>query len=99
MTQKGLKNKKIGVLMGGLSAEREVSLRTGAAIGKALESIGYKIEMIDVDRTIPAVLVEKKIDVAFIALHGKYGEDGAIQGLLEILGIPYTPVVECSPRL
>lgn len=81
---------KIGVLLGGRSAEREVSLRTGEAIYKALLSLGYEAEKIDVDKNIANNLLDSKIDLAFIALHGKYGEDGTIQGLLKILEIPYT---------
>lgn len=76
--------------MGGLSAEREVSLRTGAAIAGALKSKGYQIVEIDVARNLPAVLLAEKVEVAFIALHGKYGEDGTVQGLLELMGLPYT---------
>lgn len=85
-----LKNKKIGVLMGGLSEEREISLKTGAAILKALGDKGYKAVGIDAGRDISSVLIKKKIDIAFIALHGRYGEDGCVQGLLEVMGIPYT---------
>lgn len=81
---------KIGVLLGGRSAEREVSLRTGEAIYRALLSNGYDAVKIDVDKNIVENLKSKKIELAFIALHGKYGEDGTIQGLLEILEIPYT---------
>jgi len=90
MTMVELKTKKIGVLMGGLSAERQVSLNSGAAVQKALLACGYDAVAIDVDRDIAQVLVRERVDVAFIALHGRYGEDGAIQGLLEIMGIPYT---------
>lgn len=84
------KKKRIGVLMGGISEEREVSLRTGAAILKALQSKGYKAVGIDAGRDIAGVLAKKKIDVAFLALHGRYGEDGCMQGLLEVMAIPYT---------
>ena len=90
MTREELKTKKIGVLMGGLSAEREVSLKTGEAVRKALLSLGYDAVAIDVDRDIAQVLVREWVDVAFIALHGRYGEDGVIQGLLEMMGVPYT---------
>lgn len=76
--------------MGGLSAEREVSLKTGAAVTAALERRGCQVIPIIVDAEIPKVLGREKIDVAFIALHGRFGEDGAIQGLLEIMRIPYT---------
>jgi D-alanine-D-alanine ligase len=90
MTREELKTKKIGVLLGGLSAERQVSLNSGAAVHKALLARGYDAVAIDVDRDIAQLLVRERVDVAFIALHGRYGEDGAIQGLLEIMGIPYT---------
>jgi D-alanine-D-alanine ligase len=82
--------KHVAVLMGGLSAEREVSLSSGAAVKKALEAIGYKVTTIDVGRDIASVLEKLRPDVVFNALHGHYGEDGNIQGILEILGIPYT---------
>lgn len=85
-----MKNKVIGVLMGGISSEREVSFKTGEAVAKALETLSYRVRRIVVDDNITYVLGNSDIDVAFIALHGKFGEDGCIQGLLEILGIPYT---------
>ena len=81
-------NKKIGVLMGGLSSEREVSLATGDAILKALQEKGYNAIAIDVGRDVAEVIRESGIEIAFNGLHGKYGEDGAIQGLLEVSGIP-----------
>src|SRR4030065_609108 len=84
------KKSKIGGLMGGLSEEREISFKTGTAILKALGDKGYKAIGIDAGRDIPGVLLKKKIDIAFIALHGRYGEDGCMQGLLEVMGIPYT---------
>lgn len=87
---KDLRNKKIGVLMGGWSSEREISLKTGQAIAKALRQDGFKVRSIDVTRDIVYKLKKEKIDIAFIALHGSYGEDGKIQSLLEILDIPYT---------
>jgi D-alanine-D-alanine ligase len=90
MTRKELKNKRIGVLMGGLSAEREVSMRTGQAISQALQTSGYQVVDVDADRDLPQQLVDAQVDVAFIALHGRGGEDGTVQGLLEIMGIPYT---------
>jgi D-alanine-D-alanine ligase len=80
----------VAVLMGGLSAEREVSLRSGAACAAALEREGYRVTQIDVDRNLAAKLREVSPDVCFNALHGRYGEDGCVQGLLECLGIPYT---------
>lgn len=82
--------KKIGVLMGGLSAEREVSLKSGDAILKALKDMGYNAAGIDVGRDLADGLKQEKVEFAFIALHGRYGEDGAVQGMLEIMGIPYT---------
>ena len=85
------KSKKIGVLCGGMSNEREVSLRSGKNCFEALKRLGFEnTEIIDVDRNIAKTLIEKKIEIAYIALHGKYGEDGCIQGLLEVIGIPYT---------
>ncbi len=85
-----MKSRKIGVLMGGLSAERGVSLKSGAAVHQALLAGGYQAVAIDVGRDLAAVLVQEKIEAAFIALHGRYGEDGCVQGLLELLQIPYT---------
>ena len=85
-----LKIRRIGVLCGGSSHEREVSLRTGDAVYKALVFLGLNVSKLDVDRDIALRLAKEKIDLAFIALHGKLGEDGTIQGLLEIMGIPYT---------
>lgn len=82
---------KIGVLYGGMSSEREVSLRSGKNCFEALKRLGYtNVELIDVDKNIAKNLIENNIEIAYIALHGKYGEDGCIQGLLEILNIPYT---------
>ncbi|MDN5942915.1 MAG: D-alanine--D-alanine ligase [Nitrospira sp.] len=81
---------RIGVLMGGQSAEREVSLRTGAAVHRSLVRRGYDAVAIDVGPTLSQDLRDQKIDLAFLALHGPGGEDGAIQGFLETLGIPYT---------
>ncbi len=83
-------SKHVAVLMGGLSAEREVSLNSGAACAKALEGEGYRVSMIDVGRDLPARLAETRPDVCFNALHGRFGEDGCVQGVLETLGIPYT---------
>ncbi len=82
--------KHVAVLMGGLSAERDVSLRSGEACAKALEAQGYRVSRVDVDRAIAEVLVALKPDVAFNALHGRFGEDGIVQGILEMLRIPYT---------
>jgi len=85
-----LKRKRVGVLLGGLSSERDVSLRSGAAVANALRGLGYDVVEIDVGRDLAARLVAEKVEVAFIALHGRYGEDGCVQGLLECLSIPYT---------
>ncbi|NWF51462.1 MAG: D-alanine--D-alanine ligase [Nitrospirae bacterium] len=85
-----LTNKRIGVLMGGRSAEREISLRSGMAVYDALKRLKYDVVAIDVGHNISDVLKKKKIDIAFITLHGGFGENGAIQGMLEVLGIPYT---------
>ncbi len=85
-----MKDKRIGVLMGGVSSEREISLLTGKAVSEALRFLGYDIVEIDVRWDIARVLSDVGVDVAFNALHGKMGEDGYIQGLLEWLRIPYT---------
>ncbi|UCG79205.1 MAG: D-alanine--D-alanine ligase [Nitrospirota bacterium] len=85
-----LRNRKIALLMGGTSAEREVSLKSGAAVSRALNDLGLDHVDIDADSSMCRTLMEKKVDLAFIALHGGWGEDGAIQGMLEILDIPYT---------
>jgi D-alanine-D-alanine ligase len=83
-------DKHVAVLMGGISSERPVSLSSGAACAKALEEQGYRVTRVDVGRDVAAVLAELKPDVAFNALHGPFGEDGTIQGILEYLEIPYT---------
>jgi D-alanine-D-alanine ligase len=83
-------SKHVAVLMGGWSAEREVSLRSGRACADALVRLGYRVTRIDVGRDIAAVLGTVKPDVALNVLHGRPGEDGALQGMLEILGIPYS---------
>jgi D-alanine-D-alanine ligase len=80
----------VAVLMGGWSAEREVSLVTGRACAKALRNGGHRVTEVDVGRDIGAVLAGLRPDVAFNALHGPFGEDGCIQGLLELQGVPYT---------
>jgi len=84
--------KSVTVLMGGFSSEREVSLVSGKAVAAALEAAGYDVARLDVvrDAGVIAAALEPAPDVVFNALHGRYGEDGRIQGLLEILGIPYT---------
>src|SRR5450631_3894692 len=82
--------KHVAVLMGGLSAEREVSLRSGEACARALEGEGFAVTKLDVARDIAEVLAKLKPEVAFNALHGRFGEDGIMQGILEMLAIPYT---------
>lgn len=84
--------KRVTVLMGGWSTEREVSLVSGAAVAEALREAGFAVETIDVHRDPVALIarLEPRPDVVFNALHGRYGEDGCIQGILDILGIPYT---------
>jgi len=82
--------KHVAVLMGGWSSEREVSLSSGKACAEGLRNSGYKVTEVDVDRKISSVLRHLEPDVAFNALHGPYGEDGLIQGVLEYLHIPYT---------
>ncbi len=82
--------KHVAVLMGGWVSERPVSLSSGRECAKALTEAGYKVTEIDVDRNVAAVLKEVAPDVAFNALHGPFGEDGCIQGILEVMGIPYT---------
>ncbi|PHP67587.1 D-alanine--D-alanine ligase [Zhengella mangrovi] len=82
--------KHVAVLMGGFSSERPVSLASGTACADALESEGYEVTRVDVDRDVASVLADLKPDVAFNALHGPFGEDGTIQGVLEYLQIPYT---------
>jgi len=82
--------KHVAVLMGGWSSERPVSLSSGEACATALEAEGFKVTRIDVNRQVSALLDELRPDVAFNALHGPFGEDGCIQGILEYLDIPYT---------
>ncbi len=82
--------KHVAVLMGGWSNERPVSLVSGAACADALQAEGYRVTRVDVQRDVAEVLARLKPDVAFNALHGPFGEDGCIQGVLEVLAIPYT---------
>lgn len=86
-------NRRVGVLMGGLSAERDVSLRTGEGVATALEARGHEVVRVAFGpdtRGIDELVRASDIDVAFLALHGRGGEDGCVQGLLELMGIPYT---------
>jgi D-alanine-D-alanine ligase len=85
-----MSKKHVAVLYGGFSSERPVSLSSGTACAEALEAAGYRVTRVDVDRNVGAALAELKPDVAFNALHGPFGEDGTIQGILEYLAIPYT---------
>jgi D-alanine-D-alanine ligase len=86
----GRKYDHVALLMGGWSAEREVSLSSGRECANALEAEGFTVTRVDVDRNLGQQLLELKPDVCFNALHGRWGEDGCVQGLLEILDIPYT---------
>ena len=90
MDRDTLKTKTIGVLMGGLSGERPVSLRSGRNCLNALLRSGYKAVEIDALQDVARRIEDAGVEVAFLALHGRYGEDGTIQGVLEIMGIPYT---------
>lgn len=88
-----MKRRRVGVLMGGWSAEREVSLRTGEGVAAALEGRGHDVERLVWEQHGPGLdelLRAAKVDVVFLALHGRGGEDGCVQGLLELVGIPYT---------
>lgn len=87
---KTLKKKKIAVLCGGRSREREVSLRSGKRVYESLKSQGFNVIKLDLTDNLVADLKKKKIDLVYIILHGQYGEDGTIQGVLELAGIPYT---------
>ena len=84
--------KRVAILMGGWSAEREVSLVSGAAVSNSLKKSGFQVTSIDVQRDMGSLLTRlyPKPDAVFNALHGRFGEDGCVQGLLDILDIPYT---------
>jgi D-alanine-D-alanine ligase len=84
------RGKRVGVLMGGMSAERGVSLKSGAAVAGALRRRGWDVVEVDVGRDLPARLVAGGVEVAWLALHGRFGEDGCVQGLCEVMGVPYT---------
>ncbi len=99
-----MSKKNIAVLKGGRSLERSVSLKSGGRVEKALRELGYRVEAIDVDARLVRRLKELKPDAAFIAMHGSGGEDGTVQELLDILGIPYTgsdvlPSVRCMDKV
>ncbi len=88
-----MSGRRVGVIMGGLSAERDVSLRTGEGVAKALEERGHDVVRVvfgPQTAGIDELVRQARIDVAFLALHGRGGEDGCVQGLLELLGVPYT---------
>jgi D-alanine-D-alanine ligase len=89
-TREKMLTRRIGVLLGGQSSEREISLKTGNAVIQALIERGYEVTAIDVASDLPQQLREAEVDIAFVALHGRFGEDGRVQGLLEMLQIPYT---------
>ena len=80
----------VAVLMGGWSSERPVSLVTGNGVADALERLGYRVTRIDMDRNVAARLAEAKPDVVFNALHGTPGEDGTVQGMMDLMGLKYT---------
>ncbi len=90
MNRKALKTKKIGVLLGGKSAERDVSLKSGMAVYRALKAKKYRVAAIDTAGDLCSLLKRERIELAFIVLHGGHGENGAIQGMLEVMRIPYT---------
>ncbi len=91
MMHKGLvTEKRIGVVAGGTSAEREVSLKSGRAVFTALKERGYDVVFLDVREDVQERLLREGVEVAFLALHGGWGEDGSIQGMLEVMGMPYT---------
>jgi len=88
-----LKNKHISILLGGFSSEREISLISGRAVARALSDIGCQVTIIDVPNNVQSLvklIIDSKPDIIFNALHGRFGEDGCIQGMLDIIGIPYT---------
>ena len=80
----------VAVLMGGWSSEREVSLTSGEGVAKALETLGHRVTRIDMDRDVALRLHETKPDIVFNALHGTPGEDGTVQGMLDLMGLSYT---------
>lgn len=84
------RDKRVGVLFGGMSAEQEISRLTGAGVSQALQERGYRVTPIEVEAAGNWIARARDIDVAFIALHGKFGEDGTVQAVLELLGVPYT---------
>ena len=89
---------KIAVLMGGSSFEREFSLKSGENVCEALEAAGHRVVPLDTTKELVPTLRSERPDVAYIALHGKHGEDGTIQSLLEFLGIPFVGSSAASCR-
>jgi len=87
---KKINNKKIGVLYGGISSERKISIRSGEAVLNVLKKLKLNVCGIDVDKNVVEKIKTAKINLAYIVLHGSMGEDGTVQGMLEIMGIPYT---------
>jgi D-alanine-D-alanine ligase len=90
MVKGRFRRKRVAVVLGGMSAEREISQMTGESVARVLSERGYNVSVIRAVRDLPARLLAARIDVVFNALHGRYGEDGCVQGLLEVMGIPYT---------
>ncbi len=93
------RGKRVAVLLGGLSCEREISEQSGRKVAAALRGLGYRVMLVPVGRDLPARLARLRPDVAFNALHGAYGEDGCVQGLLELMAIPYTGASVLSSAL
>jgi D-alanine-D-alanine ligase len=90
MVKGRFRRKRVAVILGGMSAEREISQMTGESVARVLSERGYNVSVIRAARDLPGRLTAARIDVVFNALHGRYGEDGCVQGLLEVMGIPYT---------
>ena len=90
MSESMQKKAKVAVVMGGSSAEREISVKTGSGVMRALQSLGYDAQSLDYDTRFIDAIRDVAPDVVFVALHGPGGEDGHVQALLEYLGIPYT---------
>ncbi|MGK6355899.1 D-alanine--D-alanine ligase [Sphingomonas sp. DT-207] len=88
--ERAFRSLHVAVLMGGWSAEREVSLMSGNGVADALESLGHRVSRVDMARDVAVKLAELKPDIVFNALHGTPGEDGTVQGMLDLMGIPYT---------
>ncbi len=90
---------KVAVLMGGVSSEREISIRSGTYVGQALEQAGFNVAAVDIDPENLNILDDKSIDVFFIALHGGFGEDGRLQEILESKGLVYTVSGSAGSRI